>query len=49
MAEMREFDRNSSIPIYKQAEDAVLVDTTTLSLEQSAQRIKEIILERTGA
>lgn len=30
----------------KQAEDAVLVDTTELTLEQSAQRIAEIIKER---
>lgn len=30
----------------KQAEDAVLVDTTTLTLKQSAERIAEIIMER---
>ena len=30
----------------KQAEDAVLVDTTELTLEQSAAKIAEIIKER---
>lgn len=42
-------DMNRPVAPLKQAEDAVLVDSTTLTLEQSAQKIKEIILERTGA
>lgn len=42
-------DMNRPVAPLKQAEDAILVDSTTLTLEQSAQRIKEIILERTGA
>ena len=32
----------------KQAEDAVLVDTTTLNLEESANKIVRIITEKIG-
>lgn len=39
-------DMNREIAPLKQAEDAVLVDTTELTLEQSAARIAEIIKER---
>lgn len=39
-------DMNRETAPLKQAEDAVLVDTTELTLEQSAQRIAEIIRER---
>ena len=33
----------------KQAEDAVLVDTTTLNLEESANEIVRIITEKIGS
>ena len=39
-------DMNRETAPLKQAEDAVLVDTTELTLEQSAARIAEIIKER---
>ena len=39
-------DMNRETAPLKQAEDAVLVDTTELTLEQSAARITEIIKER---
>lgn len=39
-------DMNRETAPLKQAEDAVLVDTTELTLEQSATRITEIIKER---
>lgn len=39
-------DMNRETAPLKQAEDAVLVDTTELTLEQSAQRIAEIIREK---
>ncbi len=39
-------DMNRETSPLKQAEDAVLVDTTELSLEQSAQAIVDIITER---
>lgn len=41
-------DMNRAFRPLKQAEDAVLVDSTTLSLEESADRIAEIINEKTG-
>lgn len=40
-------DMNRETAPLKQAEDAVLVDSTNLTLEQSATRITEIIRERT--
>lgn len=41
-------DMNRPVAPLKQAEDAVLVDTTSLTLEQSAAEIIRIITEKTG-
>lgn len=41
-------DMNRPVAPLKQAEDAVLVDTTNLTLEQSAAEIIRIITEKTG-
>ncbi len=41
-------DMNRPIAPLKQADDAVLVDSTTLSLEQVVETIKKIILDKTG-
>jgi len=41
-------DMNRSVAPLKQAEDAVLVDTTNLTLEESASEIIRIINEKTG-
>lgn len=41
-------DMNRSVAPLRQAEDAVLVDTTNLTLEQSAAEIIRIITEKTG-
>lgn len=41
-------DMNRPIAPLKQADDAVLVDTTNLTLEQSAEEIIKIINEKTG-
>lgn len=42
-------DMNRETSPLRQAEDAVLVDTTTLSLEESAEAILRIIHEKTGS
>ena len=42
-------DMNRETSPLKQAEDAVLVDTTALSLEESAEAILSIIHEKTGS
>lgn len=41
-------DMNRPVAPLKQADDAVLVDTTNLTLEQSAEEIIKIINEKTG-
>lgn len=41
-------DMTREVSPLKQAEDAVLVDTTELDLEQSAEAIEKIITEKTG-
>lgn len=41
-------DMTREVSPLKQAEDAVLVDTTELDLEQSAEAIVKIITEKTG-
>ena len=41
-------DMNRPVAPLKQADDAVLVDTTNLTLEQSANEIIRIINEKTG-
>ena len=41
-------DMNRPVAPLKQADDAVLVDTTNLTLEQSAEEIVKIINEKTG-
>lgn len=42
-----EQDMNRAVSPLKQADDAILVDTTTLSLEESADEITRIIREKT--
>ena len=39
---------NRPVAPLKQADDAVLVDSTHLTLQQSADKIRDIILEKTG-
>lgn len=41
-------DMNRPVAPLKQADDAVLVDSTHLTLQQSADKIRDIILEKTG-
>ena len=41
-------DMHREIAPLKQAEDAVLVDTTELNLEQSAEAIVKVIKDKTG-
>lgn len=41
-------DMNRSVAPLKQADDAVLVDTTSLDLQQSAAKIREIIASKIG-
>ena len=43
-----EQDRNRAIAPLRQAEDALLVDTTHLSLEQAVEKILTIVKERLG-
>ena len=44
-----ENDRNRTIAPLRQAEDAVLVDTSTLNIEESLAALKAVIAQRTGA
>ena len=39
-------DRNKPIGALKQAEDAILVDTTGMSLEENIRRVEELVKER---
>ena len=41
-----EYDSNREVSPLKQAEDAVKVDTTGLSIEEVVERCKEIILSK---
>ena len=41
-------DMNRPVAPLKQADDAVLVDSTHLTLQQAADKIRDIILEKTG-
>lgn len=47
--ERDEQDANRAVAPLRPAEDAVMLDTTELDLEQSLERVIEIIRERTGA
>ena len=39
-------DRNKPIGALKQAEDAILVDTTGMSLEDNIRRVEKLVKER---